>query len=142
VQIITESITVLKSLRNNKSVTQLVQKILKQSVIAQERGIKLTFAWICAHNRNEWRDLAESLAKAGATAHRSIDYHIIPMSFIKRIIYEKNLELWNTRWVNTKYTKRRDNKEIFSHSFRSTKSKEDFQHKLLFNAFPYKSRKL
>jgi hypothetical protein len=101
VQIITESITTLKSLKDTKSVTQLVQKIFKESVIAQERGIRLSSAWIYAHNANEWTDLAEKLAKAGSTAHRSIDYDIIPMSYIKRIIYEKNLQLWNTRWLNT-----------------------------------------
>jgi hypothetical protein len=101
VLIITESITTLKSLKDTKSVTQLVQQIFKESVIIQERGIRLSFTWICSYNENQWRDLAKSLAKAGATAHRSIDYDIIPMSYIKRIIYKKNLELWNTRWLNT-----------------------------------------
>ncbi len=39
-----------------------------------------------------------------------------------------------------KLIKRRDNKEIFSYSFRSIKSEEVLQHKLLFDAIPYKYR--
>jgi hypothetical protein len=139
VQIITESITAFKSLKDTKSVTQLVQKIFKESAIAQERGIRLSFAWIYAYKANQWIDLAEKLAKAGSTAHRSIDYDIIPLSYIKRIIYEKNLQLWNTRWLST--PNGATTKKIFSYSFRSTKSQKDFWYKLLFDAISYKSWK-
>ncbi len=84
-----------------RSTTKLIQQILSEALIANTQGIKLSFSWIRAHNGSQGNELADKLAKEGAIAHRSIDYELIPMSYIKRTIYNKNIEIWNTRWQSS-----------------------------------------
>ncbi len=56
------------------------------------------FTWIRSHSGNEGNQMADNLTKSGAVAHRSIDFQLIPMSYIKKHLYNKNIQIWNSRW--------------------------------------------
>jgi hypothetical protein len=60
----------------------------------------LYFIWIQGHAGNYGNELADNLAKEGARSHRSFDYDLMPVSYVKRIFFDKTIELWNDRWLN------------------------------------------
>jgi ribonuclease HI len=101
IHLCTDSQTAIKALEDPRSTTKLIQQILSEAFIANTQRIKLSFSWIRAHNGSKGNELADKLAKEGAIAHRSIDYELIPMSYIKRTIYNRNIEIWNTRWQSS-----------------------------------------
>jgi ribonuclease HI len=80
-------------LEDPRSTTKLIQQILSEALIANTQGTKLSVSWIIAHNGSQGNELADKLAKEGAIAHRSIDHELIPMPYIKRTIYQKNIEI-------------------------------------------------
>jgi ribonuclease HI len=131
--ICTDSLTVIKALQQTRSTNQLIQKIMKEVARVYGQGIQLSFCWIQAHNGNVGNETADSLAKAGAISHRSIDYDIIPMNFIKKAIYQKNLEIWNERYTNTQTGE--TTKRYFATVFDRLKIKKVFYTNFYFTQF-------
>jgi ribonuclease HI len=84
-------------LKDRNSVTNLVQEIYAEVRAAMENNIYLQFAWIRAHTRNAGNDLADSLAKAAAVSHQSIAYDLMPVSYVKKAVYQQNMHKWNER---------------------------------------------
>jgi hypothetical protein len=68
---------------------------------AKEKKIKISFAWIWAHVGNTGNELTDNLAKAAAVSHQSISYDLIPVSYVKRLVYQKNINIWNQRWISS-----------------------------------------
>jgi hypothetical protein len=101
INLCTDSQTAIKALEDPRSTTKLIQQILSEALIANTQGTKLSVSWIIAHNGSQGNELADKLAKEGAIAHRSIDHELIPMPYIKRTIYQKNIEIWNIRWQSS-----------------------------------------
>jgi len=96
----TDSQSAIKALQNASSTTVLVQEIYSQLRIAQQSQIHISFAWIRAHEGNIGNELADQLAKMGAVSHQSIAYDLMPVSYVKKIVYQKNLQMWNEKWTN------------------------------------------
>jgi ribonuclease HI len=96
----TDSQSAIKALQNVNSTTVLVQDIYSQLRIAEQTPINISFAWIRGHGGNTGNELADKLAKMGAASHQSIEYELIPVSYVKKVVYQKNLQLWSERWIN------------------------------------------
>ncbi len=101
ITICTDSQSSLNALEDPNSVTYLVQEIYSEVRAAEENNIYLQFAWVRAHTGNAGNDLADSLAKAAAVSHQSIAYDLMPVSYVKKAVYQQNLHIWNDRWTTT-----------------------------------------
>ncbi len=84
-------------LKDSNSTNELIFNIYETYYKLLEHNIKLyiNFTHISAF---EEYNLVESLSKESINSHNRIEYELIPNSRIKRIIYEKNIEMWNRRW--------------------------------------------
>jgi hypothetical protein len=87
------TLTTIQAIMNYNSVTELIQEILK---IVHELKSKGSIIWFTNNNLKTNREeyiIAKELAKDGSTAHCLIDYDVIPVNYIKRMITEKNTQL-------------------------------------------------
>jgi ribonuclease HI len=137
--ICSDSSIAINALQETRSTNQLIQRIMREVVRVEGQCIKLSFCWTRAHNGHEGNETVDSLAKAGAIAHQSIDYNIIPVNFIKKVIHNRNLEIWNERYTSAQtggITKR-----YFATVFDRLKIKKIF-HTNFHHTISYKSWKL
>ncbi len=56
--------------------------------------------WIPGHEGIRGNDVADQLAKQGSSSHQAFDYDLIPVSYVKKAIYNKTMQIWNDRWIN------------------------------------------
>jgi ribonuclease HI len=101
VTIITDSETALKALNNTCSTTTFVHNIHEMIEKLETRSVRISFHRIRAHTGNEGNSLADKLAKEAAVCHNRIAYDKYPLSFLKKTIYDKNIEIWDQRWKTT-----------------------------------------
>ncbi len=89
--------SIVSALKDSNSTNELIFNIYETYYKLLEHNIKLyiNFTHISAF---EEYNLVESLSKESINSHNRIEYELIPNSRIKRIIYEKNIEMWNRRW--------------------------------------------
>jgi ribonuclease HI len=99
ITIITDSLSALKAISNPSSTTMLVQHIYIEINKARSKNTELSFFWVRGHEGNYGNELADKMAKEGAVAHQRIAYDLMPVSYAKKIIYQKNTQIWNNRWL-------------------------------------------
>jgi ribonuclease HI len=99
--IFTGSQTAIKALQDSNSLTFLIQQVFTEVTKGKEKELKFKFTWIRSHSGEVGKEMADSLAKQGAVSHRSIDFELIPMSFIKKYIHNNNIDIWNRRWTSS-----------------------------------------
>jgi hypothetical protein len=87
---------VITAISNTYSTTNLVQKILNEYRIIRSEGKVVSFKTI--QKTSDAYNIVKELAKRGSTSHRSIDYDLMPISFIKNMIYTDVLNEWNYNW--------------------------------------------
>jgi hypothetical protein len=95
------NIIVINALKNTKSVTQLVQQILSKVSILYNHNIDIKFSDIQLLNNDEYYIITRELSKDGSIAHRSIDFDLIPYSYVKNLVTNENLNKWNQRWTQS-----------------------------------------
>jgi hypothetical protein len=88
--------TVLNALKNTYSRAELVQKILEKNQLMTTNGKQIKFS--AYQTQNERNALSKELAESGSTVHRKIDYDLIPLSHINKIILSNVNEEWNQIW--------------------------------------------
>jgi len=96
----TDSQSSIKALTDSDSCSYLVQQILQQVDTCQNKNIQIKFMWIRGHEGNRGNDIADQLAKQGASSHQAFDYDLIPVSYVKKAIYDQTIQIWNNRWTN------------------------------------------
>jgi ribonuclease HI len=96
--IITDSETALKAISNTKSVTTFVQSIHRLISELEAKQVFFTFYWTKSHNRNYGNEYADKLSKEAAVSKVSFCYDKYPISYLKKLIYDKNKEIWNEKW--------------------------------------------
>ncbi len=74
-------------------------QIFQQIRIAESNNILISFCWNRGHSGVLGNEIADGLAKPGARSHRSIDYDLIPVSYIKKLIHNKIIDEWNNKWT-------------------------------------------
>jgi len=99
--IIFGNMTTIKAIDKSKSTNKLINQIIVLYQELKSIGVLVLFA--NNHNFKHIEGIQESkeLSKAGSTAHRAIDYDVIPFNDLKKQIIEKNRNEWNNRWINT-----------------------------------------
>jgi hypothetical protein len=95
------NLTTIQAIMNYNSVTELIQEILENVHQLKSKGSIIWFTNNSLKTNREEYIIAKELAKDGSTAHRSIDYDVIPHNYVKRMISGKSTELWNERWEQT-----------------------------------------
>ncbi len=124
ITVCSDSLSAIKAIENVNSCTQLVQQIFQELRTSTERNIEISFSWIRGHNNTPGNELADSLAKEAAKSHNRIAFDRIPVSYAKRIVYEKNITIWNERWTNS--DKGEMTRNFFPSVFDRAKSKKFF----------------
>jgi len=90
--------TAIRALMNYSSVTEQIQKILSEINNIESDGKIVRFSFNFRNYDSEGHSTAKELSKAGSVAHRSIDYDVIPFSYIRKSLQEKHMNIWNNRW--------------------------------------------
>jgi len=93
--IITDSETALKAISNTKSVTTFVQSIHRLISELEAKQVFITFYWTKSHNGNYGNEYADKLSKEAAVSKVRFCYDKYPISYLKKLIYDKNKEIWN-----------------------------------------------
>ncbi len=101
ITICTDSLSAIKAIGNSSSLTYLVQQVYSEIHKASHKNTNISFAWIRGHEGNCGNELADKMAKEGAVSHQSIAYDLMPVSYVKKLVYQKNLRIWNQRWIET-----------------------------------------
>jgi hypothetical protein len=89
------------ALKDPNSTTTLVQDIERLLDLSDIKNISFVFQWIRGDENCVGNELADRLAKEGATCHSTIVYDCIPVSYVNKQIYNKTIVLWNQKWLQT-----------------------------------------
>jgi hypothetical protein len=101
ISIFSSSSTTIKAISEVRSHSAQVQQIINEVRSAQKNNIEIKFSLIERDSSFELNKLTVKLAKEGAISHKSIEYDLVPFSFIKSTIRHKNLKTWNGRWTSS-----------------------------------------
>jgi hypothetical protein len=124
----TNSKSILLALADAYSTTFLIQTIFKSIEELQRLGINIYIELADEKTESDASLEVRELAKLGSNCHQSIAYDLIPLSFVKKLVNDKVIEIWEQRWYETSkaaHTKsffpsvkyRRDCKKYFSCDF-------------------------
>jgi hypothetical protein len=83
------------------SQTLLVQEIHRQLRLASRREVLISYMWMRERSTNDGNELVDVLAKQAAISHKSFDYDLIPISYLKKVINDNALQIWNERWISS-----------------------------------------
>ena len=105
--IMTSNRQLLCALRDPNSTNPLVVKIFE---IIHKLRLAMITCNIKLVNKEEVQDIYK-LAKEAAKSHQSFCYDLIPINYVKKVIREKSIDLWEKRWSET--TKGEQTKQYF-----------------------------
>jgi len=93
--------SVVESLRDVCTTKPQINEIQNLVGDAREMGIKVMFCErINSIENNIYEDVRNECQNA-IRSHNRIEYDVIPKNFVKNLIEEKNIELWEIRWQRT-----------------------------------------
>ncbi len=95
------NMTTIKAIENSKSTNKLIYQIIVLYQELKSMGVLVMFANNYNSIHIEGEQESKNLSKAGSSAHRAIDYDVIPLNYIRKQIIDKNINQWNNRWINT-----------------------------------------
>jgi ribonuclease HI len=101
ITVTTYSLSALNAIMDSGSQTLLVQEIHRQLILASRREVLISYMWIRGRSANASNELINILAKQAAISHRSFDYDLIPISYLKKFIYDNVVQIWNERWISS-----------------------------------------
>ncbi len=90
--------SVVGALQNQNSTNDLIFSIYEMYYELMNRNISLGIVQKHYNECNEFR-IVRTIAKQAIDSHNRIEYDLIRKSKVIRLIYQKNIELWNERWI-------------------------------------------
>jgi ribonuclease HI len=101
ITIIYQSESVRKALQDINSSTYLVKLIMEEERNSRLENIKVNFCLMNELQTLNGSKIAMILAKEAQVSHKRLDYDMIPISYIKKLIYDKSISIWNENWATT-----------------------------------------
>lgn len=93
--------SVFTAMKDPNSTTQLVFQIYEQFFSADSIGILIQISLTIDENQRELVNRTKELSKEASRSHNRISFELVPNCYVKRIIREKNVEIWNQRWISS-----------------------------------------
>jgi hypothetical protein len=93
--------TAIQAIENCHSVNQLIQSINSNVKTITNIGNAVLFSENRHSSNAECVREAQELANYGSLSHQSMAYDLVPNSYVKKIIRNRNIEIWNERWRNS-----------------------------------------
>jgi hypothetical protein len=99
VVICSPSIAIINAIKDTNSTNKLIFDIYEQYYSAYNKSIDIHLSFVDKHI--EQMSQTRALSVEACKAHTSIEYDLVPLNTIKKIINEKNMDEWNKRWAET-----------------------------------------
>ncbi len=93
--------TAIQAIENCHSVNQLIQSINSNIRIIINTGNSVLFSENSHSSNPDCVREAQELANYGSLSHQSMAYDLVRSSYVKKIIRNRNIQIWNERWLNS-----------------------------------------
>ncbi len=89
------------ALENSSSTSPLINNIYENYYRCHENDIHISFCSYTSDDNKEIWSQVKKWSREAADSHNRICYDLSPKTYIRRQIFNKNIEEWETRWQNT-----------------------------------------
>ncbi|XP_023235519.1 uncharacterized protein LOC111634917 [Centruroides sculpturatus] len=97
IYIMTDSKTSLHRLINRNRITILSRKVQEAAKLLSSKR-KITFAWVKGHSGNDGNDMADKLAKLGASSDIIPSYNDVSLTTLKNYLLSLINTIWQREW--------------------------------------------
>ncbi len=99
IELSSDSRAALLAINDSNSLNMIVNDIHTVLDSLNSKGIIVRFSWVKGHSGIYGNELADEMAKKASTSHLRISYDKMPLSFTKKMLREKYINIWNNNYI-------------------------------------------